>query len=533
MLFFFLKYVKINNMISDFAKDTTIDLVLISPPSVGNKLTLGLLTIASYVRQHGFKVKIIDSSYQNYEQELKNIYASADILAVGVSAFTNTVLSAYEVCKFVKRELSPNIYCLIGGFHPTALPKECLQESEFDLAVVGEGEQATLEILEKLKQKQFPTYASGAVEKFNNDIIVNPPRELIADLDMLPLPAYDLIDMGRHYHAIRNDRGHLKKVPVLLVSRGCPFDCVFCGSKIMWQRKLRFFSIDYIVKELKFLIETYDIDGVSFLDDELVVNQKFITEFCEALIKNNLSKKIKWSCHARVDSVTPELIKKIKQAGCILVRFGIESGSEKCLAFLKQNTATVAKSKQAVQICNNEGLESFGSFIIGSPDETLDDILATIDFIENSNLSNVDVFVAVPYPGTALYQLVKEQNLLKENITWADFIIKGVGARPIIKNNNFTSDELHYIEKYIDNHVVIPLNRGLKLKKRNHGQELEKILKGDLRGLAMPKIYQFGLIRKKIIKAIKNPYLFLPFFRKYIWNRAKRFLLSPIKVARG
>jgi len=105
-----------------------IDLVLISPPNAGNKLTLGLLTIASHVRQHGFSVKIIDGNYQDYQQELQNIYTNTDILAVRVSAFTNTVLAAYEVCKFIKHELSPNIWCIIGGFHPTALPKNACKK---------------------------------------------------------------------------------------------------------------------------------------------------------------------------------------------------------------------------------------------------------------------------------------------------------------------------------------------------------------------------------------------------------------------
>ena len=496
-----------------------IDLLLINPPGEVSKLPMGLLWIASYVREHGFSVKIIDGVTQNIKKTLLKI--DHDINIVGVTATTDTILSAYYICRFIKKNISEKIICVIGGFHATALPKRTLKESMFDIAIVGEGELTMLDVLEKIKNKKFPDSVPGTVVKFGNKIIVNKPRELIKNLNILPFPAYDLIDIEMYFHGIRGRYGNSKRTVMLTVTRGCPYNCVFCASKTMWKRRVRFFSVDYIIKELQFLIQKYKIDGISFFDDELFINKKFIHELCDSLISTGISKKIIWSCQGRVDTIDRELIRKLKKAGCVLIRFGMESGSEDTLKFLKRNTTTVEQNKNAAVLCKEENLSCFGSFIIGSPFEKLNDIVKTINFIETYIHDNVDVFVMVPYPGTDSWDIYTKNNFLRKSINWSDFIVEGKNeySLPVIRTKNFTSEQLMNIKNYIRMNVTQPINSGKKIKKHNHRREIEKILFGDTRLAKVTFNYRLRNIFSIIPIAISNPKKLI----NYLSAKFKRF----------
>jgi radical SAM superfamily enzyme YgiQ (UPF0313 family) len=481
------------------------NLLLINPPGEVSKLPIGLLWIASYVRKHGFTVKIIDGTIQDIKKTLLKI--NHDIHVVGITATTDTILSAYDICEFIKKNISEKIICVVGGFHPTALPKKTLEESMFDIAVVGEGELTMLEILEKIRDKKPLDLIPGTAIKFDKKIKLNRPRKLIEDLNTLPFPAYDLIDMKMYFHGIRSRHSNPKRTVMLTVTRGCPYNCIFCASKAMWKRIVRFFSVDYIIKELQFLIQKYKIDGISFFDDELFQNKKFIYELCDSLISTGISKKIIWSCQGRVDTIDHELIRKLKKANCVLIRFGMESGSEDTLKFLKRNTTTVEQNKNAAILCKEENMACFGSFIIGSPFDELDDIVKTINFIQTYMHDNVDVFVMVPYPGTDAWDIYTKNNFLRKDINWSNFIIesKNEYSLPVIRTENFTPEQLMHIKNYIKINVVDPINFGKKVKKRNHRREIEKILFGDTRLAKFTLNYKLRNIFSIIPIAINNP----------------------------
>ncbi len=215
----------------------------------------------------------------------------------------------------------------------------------------------------------------------------------------------------------------------------------------------------------------------------MLTNKKFIYEFCDALISSGISKQLKWSCHARANNIDRDIVRILKKSGCVLIRIGMESGSEKVLKFLKKGTITVKQIKNAIMICRKEDMPYFGSFIIGSPDENLDDIVETIHFIEQYMHNNVAVFVAVPYPGTELWSICKNENFFRESVGWSDYIVEGAGpyVYPVIRNKYFTHEQLMHINNYIQIHVVEPLNSGKKTKNLDHKKELEKILAGNVR----------------------------------------------------
>lgn len=488
-------------------------LVLINTPTLtgANTIRLGLLTIASYIRQHGFSVMILDGSLISIKKQLIKLNLNNTI--IGLTATTDVVLIAYDLCKFIKNHY-PDAYCILGGFHATALPEQTLKESMFDLIVFGEGELTVLDILNSYyKNGGELKNLLGTVIRKNGVIIKNKPRELINDLDILPTPAYDLIQIEKNFGLIRYEKVFVKRCLLLLISRGCPFDCVFCDSKIMWKRRLRWHSIDYIIELIKFAVERYNIDSIEFLDDDLLCSKERIMSLTEGIIKTGLAKKIKWECQARATSVDEEKLMMIKEAGCQLVRFGIESGSNKSLAFLKNSTIKVEDCFNAVQLCKKVGLPSFGSFIIGSPEEDVEDIIQTIKFIEKSGLSSAAVFVATPYPGTDLFNLSKEKGYLRDNITWSDYLTDGKDVNPVIRSKYFTAQQLRYIRDYININVIKPLNRGQKQQKLNHRKEIETILNGEL---SRARESMFVKAMDYCRRGVKRPEKIIPFITKKI-----------------
>ena len=493
-----------------------IDILLVN---FGRVNKVGIFTLAGYCRSKNLKVKIIDGDYNCVMSKFDNLNQDYNILSVGFTATTDIIDSVAKLARTIKTK-HPDIFLILGGYHGTILPEDILSKSNFDIVVVREGEITILEILNKLKQNIFPTGELGCYEKVKGQIIFNGYRPLISDLDILPYPAYDMVDMAKYFHGIRLKQD-LKKVVVLLISRGCPFDCVFCGSKNMWQRRFRMHSVDYVIGLIKWLIEKYDIEGISFLDDELVTNRKYITELCDKFISEGLNKKIKWSCHARVSSVDEETLNKMKSAGCILVRFGIESGSPNMLSYLKKNSVKTSQAYQAVALCHKVGLPSFGSFIIGSPDETVGDMVQTINFIQKSGIVYADVFSMVPYPGTDIYDLAKSDRLIKENTTWDDFKIEGSNCRSILRSRNFDFDQIDHLKSYINLNVVYPLNHNIPIPfKLNHQRELEKVVSGNLRRTEFSFFgrYQMKLMRlyDKIIRVINEPKLLTIYLNKKI-----------------
>ena len=384
---------------------------------------------------------------------------------VGFSATTDVVDEAIELCDWLKSSLSAKIYCLIGGIHATVTPEETLARSMFDCLVQGEGEATVLEILKRFSAGTTPPFGiPGTWERAaSGEILSGPPRALLPNLDDLPFPAFDLVDFNLWKGSIRTGGVHYKKVATLLTSRGCPYQCVFCGSKSMWHRKIRAYSSRYCLELMEELLARYQLDGFSFLDDELVADKRRILDLCAEIERRGLQKKIKWEAHSTATSANEEVFRVMKEAGCVNIRIGLESGSEKILKFLKKGQATVKKNYLAVKAARDAGLNVFGSFILGSPEETVDDVLDTINFIKDSGLTSCAVFVAVPYPGTELFSICQDKGYFRPGLSYKDYVVEGPKAAAIIRNEAFSAEQLDAIQRFISIQVVEPLNNRRKL----------------------------------------------------------------------
>jgi radical SAM superfamily enzyme YgiQ (UPF0313 family) len=396
-----------------------------------NGLTLGLSYIAAVVSKDGHEVKIYNADYKsekkyadlrklfegydNYKKILSNLKHplwleikenikrfSPDI--VGITMLTGTYKSAVNVGRIVK-EINKDITVVVGGTHPTVLPEETIKNDCFDHVARGEGEYIFLDIVNGKKPEDIKglTYINK-----DNQVANNPDREFIKDLDSLPLPSRDLyLNVDEHM-----DYGYV------MTGRGCPFECTFCASKKMWKKRTRFRSPQNVVKEVKETNKKFGTTFFYFVDDTFTMNKKRSKEICRLLIKNNLD--ITWICDTRVDTLDEELAKLMKQAGCVRVKLGVESGCERILKMTKKNI-TKKQIKTAVSIMKKVGIETTAYLMIGFPTETKDEAEETLAFAGEIDSDYYSLSILAPYPGTEIYDDVIKNGIKLPKEHWEYF----------------------------------------------------------------------------------------------------------------
>ena len=260
-------------------------------------------------------------------------------------------------------------------------------------------------------------------------IVNNGPREFIQDLDSLPFPAYDLMPLEKY-----TVLGHRLEHFPMITSRGCPFGCRYCSSSLFLGRKFRARSPKNVVDEIEWLVGDFKAKYIAFSDDTFTLSKRRVIEICDEIIKRNLD--IKWSCSSRVDTISKELLEKMKDAGCSAIYYGVESASQRVLNYYKKRI-NLERVKEAVKLTKKAGIEVICSFIIGSPYETKEDMKATLKFALKLNPDYAQFSILTPYPGTDIYREAKEKNLLlTENFD------NYTAGKPVIKNFYLSPEEI-------------------------------------------------------------------------------------------
>ncbi len=390
---------------------------------------LGLAWIAAVLERAGHKVKIIDSptlrlGVKDFIREVKGW--SPDL--IGFSVITPTARKAYTTVRLLKKYFS-DIPIIGGGPHPTFMYGEALNEG-FDVIVCGEGELTTLELVSTIERFGFPCdelrNVKGIVFKDREGNYVRTmSRELISDLSKLPWPAHHLLDMNAHSMFNKN-----VKVAHVMASRGCPYGCIFCSTSYFWGRRVRFRPTKDVVGEIKLLAEEYGVKRVAFMDDELTASRTFINEFIKEVKESKLD--LEFSCGSRVDHVDREMLKNMKEVGFKAIYFGVESASQDSLKMIGKRI-TIESVIKAFKLAKELGLYHVGTFILGFPWETLDDMEKTVEFAIKLNPSYAQFTVATPYPGTPLYEYAVRNNLLIDN-NWEHFTT----LRPVMRGIHFS-----------------------------------------------------------------------------------------------
>jgi anaerobic magnesium-protoporphyrin IX monomethyl ester cyclase len=367
-------------------------------------IPLGLGYIAAVLEKNQFPVDIIDCQALKLTQEdFKNEISKRQPKIVGVTSTTLTYNSALQVLKTAK-ETHPNCVTAIGGPHVTFWDENALKECpELDIIVRKEGEQTMLELAQLVETDRPFHDLQGATGRKNGKIIRNPDRAYIENLDELPFPAH-------HLFPLSSLQKYGKVIFPLSTSRGCTFWCNFCSAVRMFGRKYRMRSPQSVVEELEFLHKKYGAVQFTFYDDAFSVDQKRAFKICEEIQKRKL--KIMWDCETRVDMVTKELLDEMKKAGCLAVWFGVEAGSKQVLDAMAKGL-TLEKTKNAFKMAKESGLMTVASVILGFPEETPETAWETIRFVEEIKPDDVGYYIATPYPGTPMYDYVKEKGWLK------------------------------------------------------------------------------------------------------------------------
>lgn len=366
-------------------------------------VNLGIATIAAMVRSSGNNVEILELNlYKNYLDVLQNKINDLEPQFIGFNICTPQFDIAKKLSKFIK-SIDEKVCIICGGPHATALPFEVLKKTSIDIIVLGEGDYIILEILQNYPNKLEKV--KGICFKRDKEIIRTSNRPLIRSLDLLPYPALDLFEVEKYIYPPQS----CKKNPVGLIetSRGCPGKCIFC-SRLIGGRVCRFKSLERVAEEIIYA-ESVGFSEIHFADDNFTTNIKRAIGICNLLIENNIN--IPWVPRSgiRVDYINRELFKKMVEAGCYHIPFGIESTSQKVLNICNKGV-TVEQIKNAIKMAKDFGFEVTGYFMIGLPEQTSEDIRKDIEFADEMELDFVKFGATIPYPGTPLFYIWKREN---------------------------------------------------------------------------------------------------------------------------
>lgn len=372
-------------------------------PTDGSCIPFGIAYIQSYLKKMfpSCEVVLIDATVGD---DVKGMLSSFQPNIVGVTAMTSQIPDAYRLGDMLRLS-RPDILTVVGGVHASALPNEALEH--FDCVVVGEGEVVFTNIVNNfIKGKR--TY--GIIQ-----------GKTIEDLNDLPMIDYGSLNI-KEYIKRGIDLPLLSNPCMNMVtSRGCPYNCVFCYNSGK-PSKTRYFNAERITQEILYLHDNFNITTFYFGDDEFLINVKRLRTLNKLFHKHKIIEWIKWGCQARSQTCTIETLKLAKDAGCILVSIGLESGCERVLNYLKNGTTTLADNEQALKNCYTVGLLAGGNFIYGTFDQTLKEMQTSFNWLtKQKHISFASAGVLIPFPLTEVWNKSNEHNLLPKKLDYSKF----------------------------------------------------------------------------------------------------------------
>ena len=354
-------------------------------------------------------IEIIDGHISDSDDYVKKISdLKADI--VGVTCTMSLLNEALRIPSLVKEK---NAKFIIGGPGVTNLPSFRLYESGYSVICYGEGERTIVELVKAFENKQPLDDVKGISFMFQGHEVITPPGELIENLDDIPLPARELLDMHKYVDVWKEKMG--VALAQIVSSRGCQFSCRFCSKNIFGNR-IRFRSPANIIKEMRQLYDNYQVEMIFFEDDLFTQNRKRVLDFCDAMERELTGKK--WGAMARVDTVDFEMLSRMKRAGCVELAFGAESGSQRILDLLGKGI-TVEQIRKTFQQVNEIGIDAGMFLIIGIPGETQEDMDMTKKLIAESKPKWVNVSFLTPLPGTEINEMTR--HMIREDVDLDDY----------------------------------------------------------------------------------------------------------------
>ncbi len=399
----------------------------------------GLSILANIIRKKmGITPEFVDINAHRYnEDQVRSIIRSIkfDVVLIGgqIPVYKRMILYADII-----KEINSSAVIIAGGSAAMSVPELLLQNSKVDVVCAGEGEKVIIDLLEELKSNKLEDlkHVKGFYYKVNDQILFSGKPEMLSDLDLeSDIPAYDLLPMEIY---LSNPIIGFGRDIDFISSRGCPFSCTFCYQP--WGSHFRAHSVDLIIDTLKYLKKNYGIDFVSFQDDEFMTQKSRVYEFCEQVRKQ--IPDLLWSCTGRVNLVKDDIVSVMRNAGCVSISYGFESGSPRMLKSMNK-IATVDQLENVVKINRKYGIMLPVSFIIGMPGEDNRSCSETVEFCIRNEIPLKSIMFATPYPGTQLFEFAVSSGRIRKD-KLHDFIVTLEDARDFTINltDKFSDEQL-------------------------------------------------------------------------------------------
>ncbi len=392
---------------------TVTDLLLINAFSWSEErrpcyLPYGILYLAGYIRERGISVSVYDrnSDYSLNIQKCIDYFEQNRPKIVALSVLTGPVINdALAISRKIK-SIAPQTCIVWGGLHPTIFPEYVIREASVDFIIQGEGEEPLYELCDAVLNHKNVSGIQNLGYQENGEIRLNPMRPNLLDLDAAPFPAWDLVDM-KYYMAKRFFAG---RVLTLSSSRGCLFKCTFCFNQGLPHHAWRGLSARNVFKQVKYLHEKFNINGIQFYEDSFDTDKKRVRDFCDLMIASGLNSKIKWNHFSNIPYFNEELVRYEKKAGLCYIEYGVESGSQRTLDWIKKRQ-TVEQIKDVFSKCKKIGIKTAALYMIGYPDESAEELNKTVSLVESLPAHILICTIYRPYPSTPLFDYcVKHKN---------------------------------------------------------------------------------------------------------------------------
>ena len=377
----------------------------------------GLLTVAAPIQNAGYSVKLLDQRVENVTKGIIEQYLSKDTVAIGISAMTGTqILHALDLAQWCRELVGSHVPIIWGGCHPSVTPKQTLEHENVDMVVVGEGDDTFLELIQAIDHKTSLRDVKGIMFKDGPEFVRTEARSLLDIETLLPTP-WELINVENYIHRDMYVKGRHRVLDIGQTSRGCPFNCGFCSSASIRQRKWRAISVDKTLDRIEDEVKRFKLDGIWLRDDEFYINRKRATAICQGFIDRKLDLNF-YTSGTRADvfmKASDEDLRILKAAGAHTLKFGAESGSQRILDLMIKGIK-VEQTLEANQRCKKFGFTPVFGLMIGYPTETFEEINQTIDLSfrlkrENKKAQCETMAIFTPLPGTPDFNLAIEHGL--------------------------------------------------------------------------------------------------------------------------
>lgn len=398
---------------------------------------LGILSLAGYLEEHSeFSVDLVDAQPKGYSYEqLGKILQNRQADVVGITAMTFTLIDVFKTVRLIRKAL-PKAKIVLGGPHVHLYPEETIRRPEVDFLVQGEGEIAFLQLLNNLDNPAAWPHIKGLVYTSDSgETIDNAIAPSTENLDALGMPARHLLDVGDYTSLLGRDN----VITTMFTSRGCPYRCTFCDrpfSPVL--SGFRWRSAKHVADEMEQCLKL-GISEAFIYDDTFTVRRDRVFELCDEILQRGI--KFRWDVRAHVNTMTPELLDRMKAAGCDRIHYGVECGNDRMLKVIKKN-ATIAKVREVVAATKAVKMEVLCYFIIGQQTETASDIADTMKLARELDPNYAHFTIFCPYPGTEIYAEGLKSGVIQDDV-WRKFSLDPRDGYELpVWEENFTREEL-------------------------------------------------------------------------------------------